>query len=149
MFDFADYVNGAFEILGAVAIFGNVYRVLKDKAVAGVSIMSMIFFASWGFWNLYYYPSLGQWASFTGGLFIVLGNLCWIAGMIYYTKHPKLVTFGPKGTDTLLVSALKEYIELLGDEVEGLSAFAQNHGIYSSRIEAGQKCRDKIALLEA
>lgn len=146
--DFPDLTNGAFEILGAVAIFGHVRRVLKDKAVAGVSIMSTIFFASWGFWNLYYYPHLGQWVSFTGGLFIVLGNVCWIAGLVYYTKHPKLATFGPKEDDTPLVSALKEYIELLGDEAAEFGAFAANHGLYSTRIESGQRCRDKIARLE-
>ncbi|KKL45911.1 hypothetical protein LCGC14_2350840, partial [marine sediment metagenome] len=67
MIDFADFINGAFELLGAVAIFGHVRRVLKDKAVAGVSILSVCFFASWGLWNLYYYPSLGQWVSFWGG----------------------------------------------------------------------------------
>lgn len=86
--DLPDITNGLFECLGAVAIFGHVARVLKDKAVAGVSLWSTVFFASWGFWNLYYYPHLGQWASFAGGLAIVLGNICWIAGMVYYKKHP-------------------------------------------------------------
>lgn len=148
MIDLPDYVNGAFEILGAVAILGHVRRVLKDKAVAGVSIMASVFFASWGFWNLYYYPHLGQWASFTGGVFIVVGNVSWIALMIYYTQFPKTGTFGPKETDTPLVGALKEYIELLGDEVESLTMFAHNHGIKSTRIEAGRRCRDKIARLE-
>ncbi len=98
--DLPDITNGLFEILGAVAIFGHVRRVLKDKAVAGVSIMSTVFFASWGFWNLYYYPHLGQWASFAGGLAIVLGNICWIAGMVYYKKHPGGKRDGLQSTDT-------------------------------------------------
>lgn len=149
MFDLADYVNGAFEILGAVAIFGHVRRVLKDKAVAGVSLYSTIFFASWGFWNLYYYPSLDQWASFVGGIFIVLGNVCWIAGLIYYTRHPKTPTFEKKKDDDPLIAALKEYIELLGDEVDALGMIAYIHGFKSTRIKAGQRCRDKIAKLEA
>jgi predicted membrane channel-forming protein YqfA (hemolysin III family) len=83
-----DAVNGSFELLGAAAIFGHVLRLWKDKRVAGVSILATIFFASWGFWNLYYYPHLDQWASFAGGLGIVTGNCVWIAGMIYYTKRP-------------------------------------------------------------
>ena len=148
MIDFADYVNGAFEILGAVAIFGHVRRVMKDKAVAGVSILSTCFFASWGFWNLYYYPSLGQWASFWGGVFIVAGNVCWIAGMIYYTRNPKDPIVEKKENESKLVAALKEYIEVLGDEAEEFGVFAANHGLYSTRIEAGQRCRDKIARLE-
>ncbi len=148
MFDFADYVNGAFELLGAAAIFGHVHRVLKDKSVAGVSLHSTMFFASWGLWNLYYYPSLGQWASFAGGVFIVIGNACWIAGMIYYTRHPKNLSLIKSEKDSALVSALKEYIELLGDEAAEFGVFAANHGLYSTRIEAGQRCRDKIARLE-
>jgi len=148
MIDFADFINGAFELLGAVAIFGHVRRVLKDKAVAGVSILSVCFFASWGLWNLYYYPSLGQWASFWGGVFIVIGNACWIAGMVYYTRHPKEPTFTKPQDDPVLVAALKEYIELLGDEVAALTMFAHVHGMKSTRVEAGQKCRDKIAKLE-
>lgn len=150
MIDFPDYINGAFEVLGAVAIFGHVRRVLKDKAVAGVSIASTMFFASWGFWNLYYYPHLGQWASFAGGIAIVLGNCIWITGLIYYTKHPKpaYVDFGSKEGDPPLVAALKEYVELLSDEVESLASFASNHGIHSTRIESGRKCRANIARLE-
>jgi len=83
-----DATNGLFELIGAIAIFGHVLRLWKDKAVAGVSITATIFFASWGFWNLYYYPHLEQWLSFTGGVAIVLGNCVWIAGMIYYSRHP-------------------------------------------------------------
>lgn len=148
MIDFADFINGAFELLGAVAIYGHIRQLVKDKAVAGVSIMATIFFASWGVWNLFYYPHLGQWVSFAGGLLIVIGNLCWISGLVYYTKHPKDPTLTTSQDDSALVAALKEYIELLGDEVEGLSSFAANHGIHSSRIEAGRRCRDKIAQLE-
>ncbi len=83
-----DFANGAFETMGAIAIFGHVARLWKDKRVAGVSLMSTIFFASWGFWNLYYYPHLEQWASFAGGVAIVLGNCVWIGGMFYYKRHP-------------------------------------------------------------
>ena len=91
--DFPDLTNGLFELLGAAAIMGHVVRVFKDKKVAGVSIWSTVFFAAWGFWNLYYYyyyyyPHLGQWASFAGGIAIVLGNCLWIAGLFYYSRHP-------------------------------------------------------------
>ena len=76
-------------MLGAVAIFGHVRRVLKDKAVAGVSILATMFFALWGVWNLYYYPHLGQWFSFAGGVAIVIGNCCWIGSMLYYSREDR------------------------------------------------------------
>lgn len=88
MSDYPDLVNGAFELLGAFAIFGHFARLYKDKAVAGVSLWSTIFFASWGAWNLYYYPQLGQWWSFAGGVGIFVGNCFWIGGMVYYSKRP-------------------------------------------------------------
>lgn len=74
----ADAANGLFESLGALSIWMNVRTILKDRKTRGVSWFATSFFTSWGFWNLYYYPSLGQWVSFTGGLFIVAGNSVWL-----------------------------------------------------------------------
>ncbi|KKN02521.1 hypothetical protein LCGC14_1116930 [marine sediment metagenome] len=88
MNDTPDMINGAFELLGTFAILGHFRRIIKDKKVAGVSIMATVFFASWGVWNLYYYPHLGQWWSFVGGIGIFIGNLLWIGGLVYYTKYP-------------------------------------------------------------
>lgn len=79
-----DAVNGAFEAWGGIAIFGHVRAILKDKAVKGFSPWACVFFTSWGFWNLYYYPHLHQWFSFTGGLLIVLGNTVWLALIMKY-----------------------------------------------------------------
>lgn len=84
----ADYVNGLFELLGAFFILNHCFRLYKDKLVRGVSVVSTIFFTFWGIWNLYYYPSLNQWASFVGGVMIVLGNMLWIGLMSYYIKNP-------------------------------------------------------------
>ena len=80
----ADLINGAFEAVGAFLILNHCRAVLHDKAVAGVSVLSTAVFAVWSFWNLYYYPSLGQWWSFTGGLAIVVAN-CWYVSLL--VKH--------------------------------------------------------------
>jgi hypothetical protein len=79
MSQWPDVVNGAFEFGGGALNFLNVYRIWKDKQVRGVSIIPSILFTSWGFWNLYYYPHLDQWWSFTGGAVIVLANFLWVA----------------------------------------------------------------------
>jgi hypothetical protein len=79
-----DAINGAFELLGSVAIFAHCAAVMKDKQVKGVSWHAVLFFTAWGYWNLYYYPHLGQWLSFTGGLFIVAGNTAWIVLILKY-----------------------------------------------------------------
>jgi hypothetical protein len=58
-----DIVNGA--SLGALLVLNHCRGVLPDKAGAGVSVFSVALFTTWGFWNLYFYPSLGQWMSFS------------------------------------------------------------------------------------
>lgn len=83
-----DLINGCFEATGAVMCFLNVRRLYRDKKVAGVMWQVQAFFTAWGIWNLYYYPSLGQWFSFIGGSALVTFNGAWVAGALYYIKHP-------------------------------------------------------------
>ena len=82
----SDLTNGAFELLAAVMVLNHCRVLYRDKAVKGISILSTAFFASWGAWNLYYYPSLGQWWSFAGGVGIVLANALWVALLLRYRK---------------------------------------------------------------
>lgn len=79
-----DFINGSFEAWGGVAVFGHVRAILRDKAVKGLSPWACAFFTSWGYWNLYYYPHLGQWLSFSGGLLIVAGNTLWVFLILKY-----------------------------------------------------------------
>jgi len=83
--DWQDYANGLFELLGAPFIFLSVIKLYKEKSVRGISWVHAAFFASWGYWNLYYYPHLNQWMSFYGGVAIVLVNTIWLIQLIYYT----------------------------------------------------------------
>ena len=82
-----DLLNGLFEFCGALMLTQNVKRLHKDKVVRGVHWMPTLFFASWGVWNLYYYPSLDQWWSFLGGCAIVCVNLVWFGQMLYYRNR--------------------------------------------------------------
>ena len=90
-----DEVNACLELCGAIAVFDHVRQLHLDKRVAGVSVKSTIFFTLWGFWNLYYYPALGQWLSVAAGAVLVLGNMLWLGSMFYFIKHP-----GGRGTPT-------------------------------------------------
>lgn len=80
----ADIINASFEALAGVAIYGHVRRLRIDKQVKGASSWATVFFTAWGFWNLYYYPSLGQWASTIGGISVVSMNAWWLALMWKY-----------------------------------------------------------------
>lgn len=79
-----DFVNSMFEFGGAAVLCANVVKLHKDKMVKGVHWSPALFFASWGLWNLYYYPSLDQWLSFFGGAALVLVNLVWLLQVMYY-----------------------------------------------------------------
>lgn len=85
----ADAINGTFEGGGSLLVLLNVYRLWKDKKVMGVSMIPAAFWTLWGYWNLYYYPHLNQWWSFTGGLGVVFGNSAWLALALYYTYWRK------------------------------------------------------------
>ena len=87
--DIPDIINGSFELLGAPFIFMSIMKIYKDKQVRGISWTHPTFFTAWGFWNLYYYPHLNQWASFVGGIFIAAANLIWVIQLIYYWKKEK------------------------------------------------------------
>lgn len=85
-----DVVNGLFEALGAVGVWGNFLKLRSDKAVAGVDWRSTLLFGLWGFWNLVYYPSLGQWWSLCGGVAICAGNAAWLGQLAWLTLGPRL-----------------------------------------------------------
>ena len=79
-----DLVNGVLEFIGSAFIWMNVVRLHRDRQAEGVFWPTTAFFTLWGCWNLYYYPSLGQWVSFCGGLLIALGNLTWVALLAWF-----------------------------------------------------------------
>lgn len=81
-----DLINGAFELFGSVMLWRNVLQLYSDKQVRGVHWTATGFFAAWGYWNLFYYPYLSQWWSFSGGVSIVLANTIWLAQMVYYRR---------------------------------------------------------------
>ena len=73
-----DIINGLFELVGAAFTWRNALQLRTDGEIRGVYWPTSAFFAAWGLWNLIYYPSLGQWASFAGGVVLVSGNVAWV-----------------------------------------------------------------------
>ena len=82
-----DFTNGVFEALAGWFVLVNCRRVLLDRQVAGVSVWATAFFASWSVWNLYFYPSLGQWLSFAGGLVVGVGNIAYVALLVRFSRR--------------------------------------------------------------
>lgn len=80
----ADIINSFFEGGLALMLTLNIRALLKSKRVEGASLWPSLFVTIWGFWNLAYYPHLHQWASFAGGVGVVIGNSTWLALAVYY-----------------------------------------------------------------
>jgi hypothetical protein len=84
-----DLINSIFECSGSIFVLLSIRRLRREKKVRGVDYKHIAFFTAWGFWNLYYYPSLEQWMSFFGGLLITIANLVWVIQLIYYVCKEK------------------------------------------------------------
>ena len=81
-----DAINATYECVGGLFILNNCRHVLRDKAVAGVSVLSTAFFFSWGVWNILYYPYLGQMLSLVGAIFLASANALWIGLMLWFGR---------------------------------------------------------------
>ena len=85
----ADLINGLFELFGGFAVLLSIAKLYKDKQAKGVSEWHIAFFTSWGLWNIYYYPSLGQLLSFYGGIVVVIANAVYVTLICYYNNKAK------------------------------------------------------------
>jgi hypothetical protein len=65
----------------------NVRRLYKDKTVVGVDWRITVFWTVWGIFNLGFYPALGLWLSFAGGVSIVIANATGVAMVMHYRKN--------------------------------------------------------------
>jgi hypothetical protein len=83
-----DLGNSVFEFLGGLAAWANVRALMRARRVIGVSWLGQTLFASWAWWNLFYYPSLGQWASLGAGFLIAAANATWVVLAIRYRMRP-------------------------------------------------------------
>jgi hypothetical protein len=83
-----DLINAGFELFGGAFVALNCWDIWKKKAVAGATLTAMGFFTSWGVWNLFYYPSIGQWWSTVGAWGVMLANAIMI-GLIVKFREKK------------------------------------------------------------
>lgn len=81
-----DLINGGFELAGAAFNCLSIRALLRDRQVKGVSPLPSLFFMSWGLWNLVYYPSLGQWWSFWGGVALAATTATWLGLYVHFNR---------------------------------------------------------------
>lgn len=79
-----DQGNAVFELFGAALTLLHSRAILRDRRVAGVSLFAVLGFSAWGVWNLFYYPFLGQWWSFSAGLLLCTSNLLYLLLLVWF-----------------------------------------------------------------
>jgi hypothetical protein len=78
-----DAINASFIAFGALTTWLNVRQLLLDREVKGVVGSLWWFYTTWGLWNLYYYPHLGQMFSFWAEVVLVSGNITWLGLFLF------------------------------------------------------------------
>ncbi|HVM73411.1 MAG TPA: hypothetical protein VMU13_00835 [Candidatus Paceibacterota bacterium] len=90
-----DALNGFFETGGGIFSLLNCKAILRDQELKGASLIAFCFYVLWGLWNLYYYPHLGQYLSWYGGILIVLVNSWYIYLILYFRVQKVRVSIKP------------------------------------------------------
>lgn len=83
-------INSGFEMFASLFLILNCIQLYKDKSTKGVCLWTSLFFTSWGFWNLYYYPSMGDVCSFVAGVAVTIVNITYCSMFIYYANANRL-----------------------------------------------------------
>jgi hypothetical protein len=82
-----DAINATFELAAGLLLWLNCRQLYRDKEVRGVSVLPVLVFTAWGFWNLYFYPSLDQWLSGLAAVLVVSANVTWVGQLLYYSRQ--------------------------------------------------------------
>lgn len=81
---FGDLINAFYEGGASLAVLNHCRILNAQKKVNGLSIASTVFFTSWGFWNMYYYNSLGQTFSWAAGFAVCFANCYYVSLLLKY-----------------------------------------------------------------
>lgn len=84
---FPDLLNGIFEFGLSYFILKSIQKIRVDKKVLGFYMPTIYWTTAWGLYNIFYYPYLGQWFSFVGGITVVTLNLIWLSHYFYYKAN--------------------------------------------------------------
>jgi hypothetical protein len=136
-----DAINAVFEGGGAIFLCLNVRRLLKDKSVKGVSLLTTSWWTAWGFWNVYFYSAVNTPASFYAGIAVVLVNAVWLGLAVHYARAEKKVhwvTVSIAAADVMPAETLTRF----GQE-QAKRTRCQQRGYHNTRTTgAGDLCWD-------
>ena len=83
----SDMINALFEIAGALMVCDHIRHLLRDKSVAGVSTLAVVWFTTWSLWNVYYYNDINQIYSWCAAIIMGLIQTTYLILLIYYRRN--------------------------------------------------------------
>ncbi|HEY7763934.1 MAG TPA: hypothetical protein VIB38_02995 [Aestuariivirgaceae bacterium] len=81
-----DHINAVFEILAGGFVLVSVRQILIDKAVAGINLLTCLFFPLWSFWNIFFYDHLGQVLSVLAAVNLAYAETAYFVLLVIYSR---------------------------------------------------------------
>ena len=86
-----DQINSGFIFVAALFYVLNLFKLMKDKDVKGISKVSIMFFSFWNIWTLFFFLMVTKFWWTIGAYGIVAAlNVVYIILMIKYTRKKPL-----------------------------------------------------------
>tara|TARA_R110002096_G_scaffold108308_3_gene237001 strand:- start:2035 stop:2298 length:264 start_codon:yes stop_codon:yes gene_type:complete len=83
-----DQINGGFIFVAALFYVLNLFKLMKDKDVKGISKVSIIFFSFWNIWTLFFFLMVTEfWWTIGAYVLVSALNVTYIILMIKYTRE--------------------------------------------------------------
>lgn len=84
-----DFLNAVFEGAAVIVAIINIRKILKDKCIHGITVISQVFYLIWAFWNVFFYFSYDTMFSFVAAALIALTYVVWMGLIIRYKYFTK------------------------------------------------------------
>jgi hypothetical protein len=87
MIESYDQINAVFELMAGGFVLISVRQILIDRAVAGISWITHLFFPVWSFWNLHFYDQLGQVWSVVAAVNLAYAETVYFVLLVIYSMR--------------------------------------------------------------
>jgi|TARA_R110000824_G_scaffold66566_1_gene172669 FtsH-binding integral membrane protein len=82
-----DQINSAFVLTAAFFYVLNLFKLIKDKEVKGISKISIGFFSLWNVWTLFFFIKISEyWWTIGAYVLVAILNVIYITLMIKYNN---------------------------------------------------------------
>lgn len=89
-FNIYDKVNGGFVCVAALFYALNLFKLIKDKEIKGISKVSIAFFSIWNIWTLFFFIAVSKyWWTISAYVAVAILNIAYIVLMVKYGREKK------------------------------------------------------------